>query len=88
MSLSLDAPLQRQVWEILSAVPARQRTEMVCCAILQYQDRRATAEMLREMLREELNGAYTVKHEESGAEREEKQDVEISDSVLDFLASL
>ena len=84
MSLSLDSPLQRRAWEILSAIPARQRTEMVCCAILQYQDRRATAEMLREMLREELQNVSLTRKENT----EPEKTVEISDSVLDFLASL
>ena len=88
MSLSLDSPLQRRAWEILSGIPARQRTEAVCCAIAQYQDRRDITETLREILREELNGEELIRHEEKTEEREKKQDVEISDSVLDFLASL
>ena len=84
MSLSLDSPLQRRAWEILSAIPARQRTEAVCCAIVQYQDRRAAAEMLREMLREELQNVSLTRKENT----EPEKTVEISDSVLDFLASL
>ena len=88
MSLSLDSPLQRRAWEILSAIPARQRTEAVCCAIVQYQDRRAAAEILRETLREtlreELQNVRLTRKENT----EPEKTVEISDSVLDFLASL
>ena len=84
MSLSLDSPLQRRAWEILSAIPARQRTEAVCCAIVQYQDRRAAAEILRETLREELQNVSLTRKENTEPEKA----VEISDSVLDFLASL
>lgn len=88
MSLSLDAPLQRQVWEILSAIPARQRTEMVCCAITSYQDRADTADLLREILRAELQNASFVRQAEIEPEKEREPVVEISDSVLDYLASL
>lgn len=88
MSLSLDAPLQRRVWEILSAIPARQRTEMVCCAIASYQDRADTADLLREILRAELQNASFVRQEEIEPEKEREPAVEISDSVLNYLASL
>ena len=79
-----SSPLQRRAWEILSGIPARQRTEAVCCAIVQYQDRRNAAEMLREMLREELQNVSLTRKENTEPEKA----VEISDSVLDFLASL
>lgn len=84
MSLSLDSPLQRRVWEILSAIPARQRTEMVCCAIASYQDRKSAAELLREIIREELQNVSFTQKEDTEPEKA----VEISDSVLDYLASL
>ena len=39
MTLFLDNPLHRQAWEILSAIPAGQRTNWLCLALCQQAQR-------------------------------------------------
>ena len=44
LTLFMDSPLHREAWTILSALPARQRTEAICLALCRERERDAILE--------------------------------------------
>ena len=52
-TLFLDNPLHRQAWEILSAIPAGQRTNWLCLALCQQAQREQFLLDLKTILRAE-----------------------------------
>ena len=58
-TLFLDNPLHRQAWEILSAIPAGQRTNWLCLALCQQAQRAQFLLDLKTILQTELqNSSY------------------------------
>ena len=54
LALSMDNPLQRQAWEILSATEPGTRTTLICHALCEYQRQQAVVENIRQLLQQEL----------------------------------
>ena len=83
--LSLDNPLQRETWLLLSQ--AKNKTSAVCEAVCGYQKQKSLEDTLRTVLREELKNiaiAQTVENEEN----EQSPETAIGDEVLGFLMEL
>ncbi len=80
--LSLDNPLQRETWLILSH--AKNKTSAVCEAVCGYHKQKALEDTLRTVLREELKHITVPQPVESDNESETVTDV----AVLDFLRTL
>jgi len=80
--LSLDNPLQRETWLILSQ--AKNKTSAVCEAVCGYQRQKSLEDTLRTVLREELKHIPAPHPMESDSESEATTD----DAVLDFLRAL
>ncbi|WP_325213481.1 hypothetical protein [Oscillibacter sp.] len=85
LSFSMAMPLQREAWEILHAVPSRQRTDAVCRAICQTQERDALLEAVRSAIREELQGVEILSAKEK---TEQPQAGDVDDNILGFLLAL
>ena len=82
-TLFLDNPLHRQAWEILSAIPAGQRTNWICLALCQQAQREQFLQDLKTILQTELqNSSYpqTISQPQPGGS--------VDDVVLGFLRSL
>ncbi len=80
--LSLDNPLQRETWLILSQ--AKNKTGAVCEAVCGYHTQKALEDTMRTVLREELKHITVPQPVESDNESE----VAADDAVLDFLRTL
>ena len=80
--LSLDNPLQRETWQILSQ--AKNKTHAVCEAVCGYHQQKSLEDTLRSVLQKEL------KHISVGpaAEHEENTEDVCDTTVLDFLREL
>ena len=78
LRLNLDNPVQRDAWNILSAIPKGYRTEAVCRALLRQQEQENLRKLIQEVVHEELKRT-TI---QPGAEEPE------DDAVLRFLHSL
>ena len=70
----------REAWEILKAVPMREKSDFVVQAILENERRESLENTLRRVIREELKGVSTqsVKQDEQA----------VPQGMMDFLASL
>ena len=82
-TLYLDQPLHRQAWEILSAIPAGQRTNWLCLALCQQAQREQFLLDLKTILQTELqNSSYpqTISQPQPAGSAD--------DDVLGFLRSL
>lgn len=87
LSLSLDNPLQRKAWEVISGYPERERTNAVCWAVCQAYDERRFEECAREILREELQNVRFVLSD-SQDEAGESQEIAVDGEISDFLSAL
>lgn len=85
LSLSMASPVQREAWEIISAIPPGQRTEAVCKIILEANARREMLDMVRAVLRAELQGLDTTTTTRTQSESEAG---DVDKNVLGFLLSL
>ena len=56
-TLYLDQPLHRQAWELLSAIPAGQRTNWLCLALCQQAQREQFLKDLKASLQAELQNS-------------------------------
>ena len=82
-TLFLDNPLHRQAGEILSAIPAGQRTNWICLALCQQAQREQFLQDLKTILQAELqNSSYpqTISQPQPAGS--------VDDDVLSFLRSL
>ena len=84
LSFSMTSPLQREAWQILSAVPAGQRTEAVCHAVCQVNERDTLLDAVRTAIREELGGASFKTEQPQQPQRAE----DVGNDVLVFLLEL
>ncbi len=80
--LSLDNPLQRETWLILSQ--AKKKTGAVCEAVCGYHRQKGLEDTMRTVLREKLKHITVPQPVESDNEPE----VAADDAVLDFLRTL
>ncbi len=80
--LSLDNPLQRETWLILSQ--AKNKTSAVCEAVCGYHRQGCLEDTLRKVLREELKHITVPQPVESNNESE----IAADDAVLAFLQTL
>ena len=83
LSLSMASPVQREAWEVISAIPPGQRTEAVCKLVLEAQARREVLDMVRIALREELRHIDITTKNQS-----ETEAGDVDKDVLGFLLSL
>ena len=84
LTLFMSSPLQRRAWELISAIPAGQRTEAICMAVCREHDRSEMLDALRAVLQE--GGAPEMKKEDP--EKETRESGGVDDNVLAFLRSL
>ena len=82
-TLYLDQPLHRQAWEILSAIPAGQRTNWLCLALCQQAQREQFLLDLKIILQAELQSSS---HPQSISRPQPAGSVD--DDVLGFLRAL
>lgn len=80
--LSLDNPLQRETWEILSQ--QKNKTSAVCEAVCGYHRQKYLEDTLRKILREEMKNVAIPQ----AAEASEESDTTADTAVLDFLMAL
>ena len=85
LTLFMSSPLQREAWSILSALPARQRTEAICLALCRAHERDAVMDMVRQVIREDRCAAQ---HGPKKSNMEQPRIGDVGDDVLDFLRSL
>ena len=83
VTLYLDQPLHRQAWEILSAIPAGQRTNWLCLALCQQAQREQFLLDLKIILQAELQSSS---HPQSISRPQPAGSVD--DDVLGFLRAL
>lgn len=80
--LSLDNPLQRETWEILSQ--QKNKTSAVCKAVCGYHRQKCLEDTLRKVLREEMKNVAIPQ----ATEASEESDTTANAAVLDFLMVL
>ena len=82
-TLYLDQPLHRQAWEILSAIPAGQRTNWLCLALCKQAQREQFLLDLKTILQAELQSSS---HPQTISQPQPAGNVD--DDVLGFLRAL
>ena len=82
IALSLDDPLQREAWQILSH--AKNKTRAVCEAVCGQHRQKSLEDTLRTVLQEELKHISVL----PPADQEEKTEDVCDTAVLDFLREL
>ncbi len=83
--LSLDNPLQRETWLILSQ--AKNKTSAVCESVCGYHKQKNLEDTLRSLLRDELKH-ITVASIPRPVEEDKEPEAIADAAVLDFLQSL
>ena len=86
LSFAMSSPTQREAWDLLSAIPAGQRTETVCHAVCRMYGQESLLETVRRTIREELRGVELISAKEESKQPQESGDV--GDDVLGFLFAL
>lgn len=82
-TLYLNNPLHRQAWEILSAVPAGQRTNWLCLALCQQAQREQFQQDMEAGIRKALESSF------DSTNTSQPQKIErVNDDVLGFLRTL
>ena len=80
--LSMDNPLQRETWQILSQ--AKNKTNAVCEAVCGHHRQKSLEDILRAVLQEELKHISVLQT----ADYEENTENDCDADVLDFLQEL
>lgn len=80
--LSLDNPLQRETWEILSQ--QKNKTSAVCEAVCGYHRQKCLEDTLRKVLREEMKNVAIPQT----TEVVEEPDTTVDAAVLNFLLAI
>lgn len=88
VTLSMDSPLHREAWNLVSALPPGERTGAVCLAICRAFQSQKILEEVRVTIREELRNVRLQPDAEANPapETETALDSEVSD-YLRFLSS-
>ena len=84
IALSMDNPLQRDAWAILSQIPSGSRTNALCEAVCSHYKQKDFWETMRSMLREELKSVSI----RVGVHDTESTEPEEDEAILNFLRSL
>ena len=82
----MASSIQREAWDLLSVIPAGQRTETVCRAVCRMYGQKSLLETVRQTIREELRGVEIISAKEESEQPQEAGDV--GDDVLGFLSAL
>ena len=82
IALSLDNPLQRETWLILSQ--AKNKTNAVCEAVCGHHRQKSLEDTLRTILQEELKHISVPQ----AANHEENTETDYDADILDFLQAL
>ena len=82
IALSLDNPLQRETWLILSQ--AKNKTHVICEAVCGYHRQKSLEDTLRAVLQEELEHISVPQT----ADHEENTENDCDADILDFLQQL
>lgn len=80
-SFKMDVPEQAKAWKILSAYPPRQRMAALSHMICGYQDQKEYLESIRQLMKDELQGASIFVQPQKKVESADND-------ALDFLLSL
>ena len=86
LSFAMSSPIQREAWELLSAVPPGQRIDTVCRAVCRMYGQESLLEIVRRTIREELSGVELPPAKNGSEQPQEAGDV--GDDVLGFLFAL
>ena len=86
LSFAMSSPIQREAWELLSAVPPGQRIDTVCRAVCRMYGQESLLEIVRRTIREELGGVELNPVKNESEQPQEAGDV--GDDVLGFLSAL
>lgn len=81
--LSLDNPLQRETWQILSL--AKNKTGAVCESVCGYHRQKDLEDTLRSLLRDELKHIPIAPVPQP---TDKESETVVDDAILDFLQSL
>ena len=84
LAFSMDSPLQREAWALLSAIPTGQRTDAVCHAVCRAYEWDSLLDAVRTAIREEL-GSASFTTEKSGQPQEAE---DVGNDILGFLLAL
>ena len=87
LSLSMDSPLQRKAWEVISEYPERERTNAVCWAVCRACGESRFEERMREIMREELQNVRFIPSDSQGEARK-SQEIAVDGEISDFLSAL
>ena len=86
LSFSMSSTIQREAWNLLSAVPPGQRIDAVCRAVCRMYGQEFLLEAVRQTIREELRGVEMISVPKKSEQQQEAGDV--GDDVLGFLSAL
>ena len=86
LSFAMSSPIQREAWELLSAVPPGQRIDAVCRAVCRMYGQEFLLETIRQTIRKELRGTELISEKEKPEQPREAGDVD--ENVLGFLFAL
>ena len=87
LSLSMQAPHQREAWKILRAIPPGQRTDAVCRMVCRAQEQEALLDAVRRAIQEEL-GNFQLELYPTREKTEKPQAGDVDESILGFLRAL
>lgn len=85
LSFSMAQPRQREVWRILSAMPAGQRTGAVCRMVLEHRRQEELLEAVHAAVREEFQQYHKTGQ---NIPQEQRDTGDVGNDVLNFLQSL
>ena len=85
LSLSMQAPHQRETWKILRAIPPGRRTDAVCRMVCRAQEQEELLDAVRRVIREELR---SIHFEQTTKETGRQQAGDVDESILGFLRAL
>ena len=85
LSLSMQAPHQREAWKILRTIPPGQRTDAVCRMVCRAREQDRLLDAIRKMFREELGRLELYPTREKTAK---PRAGDVDESILGFLRAL
>lgn len=81
LSLSMQAPHQREAWKILRTIPPGRRTDAVCRMVCRAQEQEELLDAVRRVIREELRSIH-FEQTTKETERQQAGDVERASSAF------
>ncbi len=83
--LSMDNPMQKKAWDILSEYPPGSRTSAICQALCEYRQQEAFLRAIRQLLEDKLSHIEISAVEKRPAATKNQQD---DSAALAFIRSL